>query len=91
MNALRKNEGNAAEQIASVRRELYPRFAQAEAACIFASYGCKPGDIEGLATAKANGKVPTLVRVRYNEIGLQLTSVGLAALAITNGEAILEI
>jgi hypothetical protein len=89
VNALRQID--AAEQLASVRRALYPRFAVAEAACIFASYGVKPGDIEGLATAKANGKVSSLVRVRYKDIGLQITTVGLAALAIANGHAILEV
>jgi len=71
------------------QQQQWARYAEAEAACIFVSYGVKPGDVEALASATAQGKRPSLVGIRIYHGDLQFTSVGLAAEAIAGGWATL--
>jgi len=85
--ALMSPEELAAEE---EQQGLWARFAQAGLACTYAAYGVKPGDIDALARAKANGKRPGLVGIRIYHGDLQFTSVGLAAGAIAGGRAKLE-
>ncbi len=85
--ALLSPEALAAEE---KQQQAWARFAEAEVACTYAAYGCKPGDIDGLARAKSNGKRPGLVGIRIYHGDLQFTTVSLAAEAIANGWATLE-